>query len=365
MTPEVTVIINNYNYDRYLQHAIDSALQQTYPHTQVIVVDDCSTDRSREIIAEYGDRILPVLHETNGKQGAAFNSGFAISKGDIIIFLDSDDCLYPDAVEQIVAVWQPETAKVHYRLSVVDQSGKPRGFSYPQGDSQLARGEVWREVVTAGSYAGVPTSGNALSRSVLQQIFPIPGEFSMTADDYLSVSVPLYGEVIAIEKPLGAYRIHTNNQWALTTISSERFHRFIRHDLQKCELIRSRGRALGYDVPDDLETRSFGRMWSRLSSLRFDPATHPVTGDRPFYLAILGIRALWLYSSQSWKKQVFYTLWFIWVGLAPRRLALPAIVWLFSPQARPTLGLQMLRHLPELFKNGSLNVFKSNNPSLK
>jgi glycosyltransferase involved in cell wall biosynthesis len=54
----VTILINNYNYGRFLRDAIDSALNQTYSNTEVIVVDDGSTDSSREIIASYGERIV-------------------------------------------------------------------------------------------------------------------------------------------------------------------------------------------------------------------------------------------------------------------------------------------------------------------
>lgn len=89
-SPLVSIIVNNYNYERYLSEAIDSAIAQTYTHTEVIVVDDGSTDKSREIIANYGDRITPVLKE-NGGQASAFNTGLATSKGEIIIYLDSDD----------------------------------------------------------------------------------------------------------------------------------------------------------------------------------------------------------------------------------------------------------------------------------
>jgi glycosyltransferase involved in cell wall biosynthesis len=99
----VSIIINNYNYDRFLPDAINSAINQTYPHTEIIVVDDGSTDNSRDIIAGYGQRIIPIF-QPNSKQAAAFNSGFAKSKGDIIIFLDADDYLFPYAVEEIVAV---------------------------------------------------------------------------------------------------------------------------------------------------------------------------------------------------------------------------------------------------------------------
>src|SRR5258705_13856552 len=93
-----SVIVNNYNYARFLREAIDSALDQTYRNTEVIVVDDGSTDGSREIIASYGDRIVPVLKQ-NGGQNSALNAGLSLSRGNVILFLDSDDVLLPTAVE--------------------------------------------------------------------------------------------------------------------------------------------------------------------------------------------------------------------------------------------------------------------------
>ncbi len=81
--PLASILINNYNYGRFLHEAIDSALSQTYPHTEVIVVDDGSTDNSREIIASYEDQIIPVLKE-NGGQASALNAGFAASRGEIV-----------------------------------------------------------------------------------------------------------------------------------------------------------------------------------------------------------------------------------------------------------------------------------------
>lgn len=334
--PYISIIINNYNYDRFLPDAINSAINQTYPHTEVIVVDDGSTDNSREIIAEYGDCIIPVL-QPNGKQAAAFNSGFARSKGDIIIFLDSDDYLYPQAVEQIVAVWQPEFSKVHYRLKVVDTHGKFLGYSSPQGSAPLSSGEVWKLLLDKGGYISTPTSGNALNRRVLEKLFPIPDEYKLTADDYLSFQVPFYGDVGAIEEPLGAYRIHDTNQWALATVTSARFQRFVRHDLQNFALLTKKAKELGYEVPSDLEQRSIGRLWSRIISLRLDPQKHPVNSDRPLNLIYYGIRCLWKYSDFNWPKRLLYSLWFIWVGLIPLPLAKPAITWLYAPQHRPKL----------------------------
>ena len=94
-SPLVSILINNYNYAQYLSQAIDSALGQTYTNTEIIVVDDGSTDNSREIINSYGNQIISVLKE-NGGQASAINAGFAASKGDIICLLDADDIFLPD-----------------------------------------------------------------------------------------------------------------------------------------------------------------------------------------------------------------------------------------------------------------------------
>lgn len=329
----VSIIINNYNYERFLSKAIDSALAQTYPHVEVIVVDDGSTDGSRKIIQSYCDRITVIL-QTNGKQGAAFNNGFKHCTGDIIIFLDADDYLHPQASERIVTAWRPGISKVHYRLSVVDGEGNPKGFSFPQGGT-LDSGNLRDKILQTSGYCSVPTSGNALSRHVMEKIFPIPVEFNTTSDDYVSSLIPLYGDVVAIEEELGAYRIHDSNQWALVELDSSRFRRFIAHDLQRCALLKATGPALGCKVPDNLEIRRFGSVWSRLVSLKLEPEQHPVPDDNAILLALWGLQALWIYSSESLVKRILFSLWFIWVGLLPIPLAKPAIHWLFMPSQRP------------------------------
>src|SRR5207248_4990058 len=93
----VSIIVNNYNYERFLTEAIDSALNQTYCNTEVIVVDDGSTDGSLEIIASYGHRIIPLL-KRNGGQNSTLIAGFSLSRGDVVLLLDSDDVLCQTAV---------------------------------------------------------------------------------------------------------------------------------------------------------------------------------------------------------------------------------------------------------------------------
>ena len=334
-TLKVSIIINNYNYERFLSEAIDSAISQSYQNTEVIVVDDCSTDNSRDVIASYGDKIIPVYHQENGKQAAAFNSGFEKSKGEIIIFLDADDYLLPNAVEKIVSVWKPNLAKVHYRLAVVDSNRESLGFSYPQGGIPLSSGEVWRIILEFGGYQSVATSGNALNRKALEEVFPISDEYKLTADDYLSMLIPFYGEVVAINEPLAAYRIHTSNQWALATVTGDRFHRFVRHDLQNHQILEQKANALGIELPKDFEQRSIGRLWARMVSLRLDPQNRPRPSDKALPLIYMSIRSVWKYTDHIWYKKVIFSLWCLWVGLLPLPLAKIGITWLYLPHQRP------------------------------
>lgn len=117
----VSIIIANYNYARFLSRAIDSALDQDYAKVEVIVVDDASTDGSAEVIASYGGRIKARLREENGGHAAAFNTGFAASRGAIVLFLDADDYLYPAAVSELLAQWSDDTAQMQFRLHLVDE----------------------------------------------------------------------------------------------------------------------------------------------------------------------------------------------------------------------------------------------------
>lgn len=88
------MIVNNYNYGQFLRQAIDSALNQTYPDTEVIVVDDGGGDRSPEIVTTYGNRIIPVRKQ-NGGLASALNAGLKVVLGILsYFFLDADDYFY-------------------------------------------------------------------------------------------------------------------------------------------------------------------------------------------------------------------------------------------------------------------------------
>jgi glycosyltransferase involved in cell wall biosynthesis len=229
--PLVSIIINNFNYGRFLKVAIDSAINQTYKNVEIIVVDDGSTDDSREIIEGYGDKVIH-LYKNNGGQASAFNEGYKFCKGEIIIFLDSDDVLLPMCIERAVPIFsENDVVKVHWPLLKINTDGEENGEQLP--DSSLAEGNLKESVIANGPTGcggpphSPPTSGNAWSRFFIDQIFPMPeAEFRQTADYYLMVLVPVYGNIQKVDEPLGLYRVHGNNSTLRPTYLSDFLERY-------------------------------------------------------------------------------------------------------------------------------------------
>ncbi len=237
---DFSIIISNFNYARFLRQSIDCALAQTLPNVEVIVVDDGSKDESPNIIAEYGDRIIPVVKE-NGGQASAFNAGFARASAPLILFLDSDDILYPDAAEKFAAEFSnPAVVKVAALLLVVDALGQSTGRMVPKGS--LPSGSLLSTALFRGpsSHACPPTSGNAWRRSYLEKVMPVPeGSFRICADAYLFMLTPLFGEVRALPMAIGCYRIHGNNNWAYadSIVTAEAISRAIDFFEMRCNIM--------------------------------------------------------------------------------------------------------------------------------
>ncbi|HHP7245308.1 MAG TPA: glycosyltransferase family 2 protein [Elainellaceae cyanobacterium] len=123
--PLVSVIIPAFNGDRFIADAIDSVLGQTYPHVELIVVDDGSSDRSSQVVQSYGDR-LRYLWQLNQGVAAARNQGLQGAQGDLIAFLDQDDCYHPQKLEGQVSCLktQPQLGWVNSGWQIADEHGQ-------------------------------------------------------------------------------------------------------------------------------------------------------------------------------------------------------------------------------------------------
>jgi hypothetical protein len=333
--PLVSIIINNFNYARYLPQSIDSALLQTYPLKEVVVVDDKSEDESRAVIRRYGDQIVAVLADHNGGQAAAMNAGFRVSRGEIVHFLDSDDYLYPQAMERVVSAWRPGISKLQYRLDLVDRDGNKIDL-YPAREVRFDSGDVVPRLLSAGRYETTVTSGNAFSRVALEKILPIPErDFRIAADGYLVTLVPLFGPVASLEEPLGAYRQHGENTWAQgNTVVSEKLRRALVHDMHRHRALREKARELGLEMAPSPGLRDHGHLAMRISSLCLDPEQHPHAGDSRLCLALRGALAT-RDARLPWKRRAILAAWFLAVGVLPRAAAAKVVAWQIAPGSRP------------------------------
>lgn len=219
MTPDksllATILINNFNYGRFLREAIDSALSQTHRMTEVVVVDDGSTDNSREIILSYHDRIIPIF-KANGGQASAFNAGVLASKGAWILFLDADDMFYPSKAEQVlrVALEYPRAGAIAHNLAYCTTDGRRTDF-IPFNIGEACIIDERRRIVKGKERALPATSGLSLRRDVFERIFPIPEALRINADQFLRPVVLSRTPVVLLPEPLALQRLHGDNLYTL------------------------------------------------------------------------------------------------------------------------------------------------------
>jgi len=227
----VSVLIPNYNYARFLPEAIESVLSQTYPRIETVVVDDGSTDNSREVIASYGDQLHPV-HKPNGGQTSALNAAFRRTSGDLISFLDADDAFEPEKVERVVdaAGRAPEACLIHHQMQIVDENGEAMHPPFPP---RVPDGDIRAMVArTGGWFPHAVMSGLSFTRAYAERMFPVPEEqhfgdgedscvLPVVADTYLAGAAALCAPVAGIQAPLTRYRIHGRNATKATQATAE------------------------------------------------------------------------------------------------------------------------------------------------
>lgn len=110
----VSIIIPVYNAKKYLSNTLDSVVKQTYKNLEIILVNDGSTDNSKDICESYAkiDKRIKVINKENGGVSSARNYGLALAKGEYISFVDSDDFLFEDMIETLVNDIQNTNAEI-------------------------------------------------------------------------------------------------------------------------------------------------------------------------------------------------------------------------------------------------------------
>jgi glycosyltransferase involved in cell wall biosynthesis len=353
-SPLVSVIISNYNYGRFLREAIDSALNQTYPRIEVIVVDDGSTDGSREVIADYEDRVTPVLKE-NGGQASACNVGFTVSKGEIVIFLDADDLLLPDTTRSVVAAFraQPSTVMAQYRMQSTDACGNPTGELIPPSWVPMPSGDLRRHILKFHSYTWPGTSGSAFSSTILRNIFPIPEVlYRGTPDIYLCNLSPLFGPIVSLDEVGVLYRIHGENTYYSTTLNVAQVRRTVLAVADSHAKQSHLFRTLCSAEVEELGSRDHYFIVYRVISLKLDPLNHPLR-ESLLSLCVHGCILCIITSNPALRRgravRLMWALWFTGMLFAPKVIARSLAEKALIPEKRGWLHrrlVPLLRKIP-------------------
>lgn len=225
--PFVTALIDTYNHEAFIEKAIESVLQQDFPaaETEILVVDDGSTDRTPELARKFGARVRP-LSKANGGQGSAFNAAIPEAQGEIVAFLDGDDWWAPGKLRGVAEVFVKDAA--------VGLVGHAVTQVYPDGRQQteLPR-EVSRFRLTSAQQARtfrmrktfLGTSRMTYRRNVLRQIGPVPEVLKFEADEYLFTLAGLFADVVVLREPYCFYRLHEGNLFHISNGSEESVRR--------------------------------------------------------------------------------------------------------------------------------------------
>ena len=290
----ISVIIPSYNYSRYLSQAVKSVLDQTYKDYEVIVVDDGSTDNTKEVLEPFSGLIRYIYQENKGLP-SAYNTGIKASNGEFIAFLDSDD------------LWLPEKLKLQYEC--ID--------ARPSCGMVICNGYIFNETGVLGTFFPVdiinPVPENLHTSLFLKNIIPgntplirkacfdkigLHDETLSSAEDLdLWIRLTRYYNVGYVPKLLVKYRRHP----AAMSLNVERMCE------NKIKVIRK-----NLDLfPDILDREPAVR--NRLSDFHFELALVNLKKIR-FFAAMIQIlnsikcRPLWLtplvffYYSRTWKN---------------------------------------------------------------
>ena len=338
----VDIVINNHNYGAFLEDAIESACGQTHERVNVLAVDDGSSDDSRQILARYRDRIALILQE-NGGQAAALNAGMERCEGDVVMFLDADDVLRPEAAARVAAAFAADesVSKVQFRMETIDTKGKPTGELKPASHLPLPNGDV-REAELAYPYdlVWLATSANAFRVEAVRRILPIPvEEYPVTgADWYLVHLTALLGRVVSLDSIGAGYRVHGGNSYELTAGRLD-----LDHLRQAIGFAASTSHEL-LRLADELEIArperilSIADLANRMASLKLDPARHPIAGDRAIGLLADAISAARRRQGVSLTMKAIFVAWFAAMAAAPRGLALHLAELFMFPERRRSLN---------------------------
>lgn len=220
--PKISIITPSYNQGEYLKQTILSVLGQQYPNLEYIIMDGGSTDNSVEIIKRYADRLSFWKSGPDKGQSAAIAEGFALSTGEIVGWVNSDDILLPKALMNVAKAFlaSSEICAVTGRCAIIDTNGKPFSVAIPIMRS-------WMSMLYLGT--GFYQMATFWKKSAYEAVGQLNAEMYFSFDADLFIRLRKYGRIEAINSYLAAYRSHKKSK----TTTNQRIMRSENRMIQK------------------------------------------------------------------------------------------------------------------------------------
>jgi hypothetical protein len=216
--PFVSVLIDTYNHERFIEKAIVSVLEQDFPASdrEIVVVDDGSSDQTPKIVRKFEPQVR-LLRKANGGQASAFNAGIPECKGEIVAFLDGDDWWARHKLTSVVQAMgaAPSVGIVGHGIVIVGRDGGEQteilreGFRFQA--NTIEGGKLFRR---RGAFLG--TSRMTIRAELLRRIGAVPESIEIQADEYLFTLAAVLTEAQILEEALTYYRLHDANSFQLT-----------------------------------------------------------------------------------------------------------------------------------------------------
>ena len=230
----ISIIIPTYNRAKFIKRAIDSALDQTYQNFEIIIVDDGSTDNTKEVLTDYINQgKMKYIYEKNSGPGIARNAGVEHAKGELVAFLDSDDEWMPDKLEKQIKILESrgKDAAVFSNIEYIDENGNKIGELFLK--ARPYEGKILKQLLIENFIA---TSSVIAPKHMIKEADGFARNrrlFAIGEDHLLWLKIADKAEFYFISEPLVKYHVHgeqiVNNKFKMISSLIFKFIYLFKH----------------------------------------------------------------------------------------------------------------------------------------